>query len=104
MAVEIPGRAPVALNAAARRCVRTAATATTGPSVPASTGRSGRAADRATRGVGTLRGVISAIVAHQGGWDEMLLVAVPIVVVGWLLWLAKRRMTRAAQRHTETDD
>jgi hypothetical protein len=34
-------------------------------------------------------------IAHQGGWDEVLLVAGPMVVVGWLLWVAKRRVGRA---------
>lgn len=38
---------------------------------------------------------LGATVAHQGGWDEALLVAVPMVVVTWLLWLAKRRVRRA---------
>ena len=33
--------------------------------------------------------------AHQGGWDEILLVLIPIVVVAWLLWLAKRRVSKA---------
>jgi hypothetical protein len=37
-----------------------------------------------------------AIVAHQGGWDEVLLVAGPIVVIVGLLALAKRRVDRAA--------
>jgi hypothetical protein len=41
------------------------------------------------------------LLAHQGGWDEVLLVLVPIVVVGWLLWLAKRRVSRAAGGDTE---
>lgn len=40
-------------------------------------------------------GIPAAIVAHQGGWDEILLVAVPIVVVVALLALARRRVTRA---------
>jgi len=35
------------------------------------------------------------LLAHQGGWDEILLVLVPIIVVAWLLWLAKRRVSRA---------
>jgi len=35
-----------------------------------------------------------AVLAHQGGWDEILLVAGPIVVIVWLLWLAKRRLGR----------
>ena len=37
----------------------------------------------------------SALLAHQGGWDEILLVLAPIAVVGALLWLAKRRLQRA---------
>ena len=31
------------------------------------------------------------IYAHQGGWDEILLVAGPIGVIVWLLWLADKR-------------
>jgi hypothetical protein len=37
----------------------------------------------------------SSILAHQGGWDEILLVVGPIVVVAGLLVLARRRVTRA---------
>lgn len=37
------------------------------------------------------------MLAHQGGWDEDLLVAAPMAAVAWLLWLAKRRVTRAAE-------
>jgi hypothetical protein len=29
--------------------------------------------------------------AHQGGWDEALFVAVPLVIFGFLLSRAKRR-------------
>lgn len=32
--------------------------------------------------------------AHQGGWDEILLVAGPIAVIVGLLWVAKRRIDR----------
>ncbi|MBA3286649.1 MAG: hypothetical protein H0U21_01315 [Acidimicrobiia bacterium] len=35
-----------------------------------------------------------ALVAHQGGWDEILLVLGPMLVVVALLWLARRRVTR----------
>lgn len=52
--------------------------------------------------------VFAAVLAHQGGWDEILLVLVPIAVVAWLLWLAKRRVSRAAATDsatpTEPDD
>lgn len=30
--------------------------------------------------------------AHQGGWDEILLVAVPLALIGFALWLANRRV------------
>ena len=29
--------------------------------------------------------------AHQGGWDESLLVLVPLAILALLLWVAKRR-------------
>jgi Zn-dependent protease with chaperone function len=35
------------------------------------------------------------LLAHQGGWDEILLVLAPIAVVGALLWVARRRVARA---------
>jgi hypothetical protein len=40
-------------------------------------------------------GIPAAVVAHQGGWDEILLVVGPMAIVGGLLWLAKRRLVRA---------
>jgi hypothetical protein len=35
------------------------------------------------------------LLAHQGGWDEILLIAGPILVIVGLLWLAKRRVDAA---------
>lgn len=35
----------------------------------------------------------SGMFAHQGGWDEILLVVGPLVVVAGLLWLANRRVS-----------
>lgn len=35
--------------------------------------------------------LIEALLAHQGGWDEGLIVAGPLLVIVGLLWLAKRR-------------
>lgn len=35
------------------------------------------------------------VLAHQGGWDEALLVVVPIAGLAGLLWLAARRAGRA---------
>jgi hypothetical protein len=43
------------------------------------------------------------VFAHQGGWDEMLMVLVPIALLVGLLRLAKRRADRAAaERAGET--
>ncbi|MFZ9481280.1 MAG: hypothetical protein ACO3AV_00180 [Ilumatobacteraceae bacterium] len=39
----------------------------------------------------------AALVAHQGGWDEILLVLGPIAVIALLLRLAKRRVMRSQQ-------
>ncbi|MDW3216835.1 MAG: hypothetical protein R8G01_22790 [Ilumatobacteraceae bacterium] len=35
---------------------------------------------------------VATLVAHQGGWDEILLVTVPIVVIVGLLAVVKRRV------------
>jgi hypothetical protein len=40
------------------------------------------------------RAVAAHVVGHQGGWDEILLVAGPIAAIAGLLWLAKRRLSR----------
>lgn len=46
--------------------------------------------------------VTHALLAHQGGWDEGLLVAGPLLVIVWMLWLAKRRADRIY--HDSTPD
>ena len=38
--------------------------------------------------------VLPAVLAHQGGWDEMLFVAIPIVLFVLLLRMANRRADR----------
>lgn len=43
-----------------------------------------------------------AMLAHEGGWDEVLWVAAPILVVVALLALAQRRIKRS--RHSVGDD
>jgi cyanate permease len=40
-------------------------------------------------------GIPPALLAHQGGWDEILLVVGPMAVIAGLLWLAKTRAERA---------
>ena len=48
---------------------------------------------------------MTVIVAHQGGWDELLLVAVPIVVFAALLAVANRRARRIeAEQHDAGDE
>jgi len=37
---------------------------------------------------------VSALLAHQGGWDEILLVLGPILIIVGLLRLAKNRVER----------
>jgi hypothetical protein len=36
----------------------------------------------------------TGVLAHQGGWDEILLVAGPILVIVLVLWKATRRAER----------
>ena len=38
---------------------------------------------------------IPAMIAHQGGWDEALLIATPILIIIALLRVAKRRVDAA---------
>lgn len=43
---------------------------------------------------------MSLVLAHQGGWDEAIYVAVPIVVFGVLLRIAKRRAQLEAEEES----
>lgn len=43
------------------------------------------------------------LVAHQGGWDEILLVAAPLAVIAGVLWLANRRAREFARRAEEAE-
>ena len=40
--------------------------------------------------------MVAALLAHQGGWDEMLMVAGPILVFALILRAANRRAERMA--------
>lgn len=43
--------------------------------------------------------VLAALfLAHQGGWDEILLVLTPIALFAGLLWLANTRANKELQR------
>ena len=47
---------------------------------------------------------IIALLAHQGGWDEILLVAGPIAVIVGFLAIVKKRLDRAvALRNRQVD-
>lgn len=43
-----------------------------------------------------------AVIAHQGGWDEALLIGTPILAIVGLLWVAKRRVDAAHATSQET--
>ncbi len=40
----------------------------------------------------------AAVLAHQGGWDEILLVLGPIAVIVGLLMLARKRVADGAEK------
>jgi hypothetical protein len=41
------------------------------------------------------------IYAHQGGWDEFLLVIGPLLIIAWLVSVAKKRADRSSRDDTE---
>lgn len=45
-----------------------------------------------------------AIFAHQGGWDEILMVAVPLLLVAILLVVANRRAGQELARQQKSED
>lgn len=42
--------------------------------------------------------------AHQGGWDEALFVAVPIAIFAGMLWVAKRRAEAEIQAQRDDEE
>jgi hypothetical protein len=40
------------------------------------------------------RTITGMLLAHQGGWDEILLVLVPLLLIAGLLYIANRRANR----------
>ena len=36
----------------------------------------------------------ATILRRQGGWDEALVVAIPIALFAWILWMANKRAAR----------
>ena len=45
-----------------------------------------------------------AMLAHQGGWDELLFVGTPVIVFAFLLWLARARAERELEDDAATED
>lgn len=43
----------------------------------------------------------AVLLAHQGGWDEILLVLTPIALFAGLLWLANTRANRELRRRRD---
>ena len=43
------------------------------------------------------------VFAHQGGWDEILLVAAPLVLIASLLYIANRRVDAKLAERTESE-
>ena len=50
----------------------------------------------------TVDRVQTLVVAHQGGWDEILLVVGPLVLLFLVLMLANRRAKRLGERDDNT--
>lgn len=45
----------------------------------------------------------SLLLAHQGGWDEFLMVAGPLLFLSLLVWLAARRFKSAEPESLPAD-
>ena len=43
--------------------------------------------------VAPVMSAVPSILAHQGGWDEILLVVGPLALIAGALWLANRRVS-----------
>jgi hypothetical protein len=46
----------------------------------------------------SLAAVLLPILAHQGGWDEMLMVVVPVGVFAALLYMANKRAAKLSEQ------
>lgn len=47
--------------------------------------------------------IVAGVLAHQGGWDEILMVLTPISLFAGLLWMANRRANAQLQAPTSGD-
>ena len=57
-------------------------------------------------GSATIAAVAGLVYAHQGGWDEILMVLVPLLVIAGLLAVAKRRAVtgHGTERDVSSDE
>lgn len=46
----------------------------------------------------------AVVLAHQGGWDEFLLVAGPLLFLSLVVWLAARRFKSAESESLSTEN
>jgi len=46
----------------------------------------------------------AGLLAHQGGWDETLLVLAPLSLFALLLYVANRRASRLGDPHPDHDE
>jgi len=47
---------------------------------------------------------MTMVLAHQGGWDEMLFVAVPLGLFAFLLYMANRKAQQRLDDEEEVDE
>ena len=48
--------------------------------------------------------MLPSVFAHQGGWDEILFVVVPIAIFAGLLVVANRRASRSEEQRRDRGD
>ena len=51
-----------------------------------------------------LAATVATVLAHQGGWDEILMVLTPIALFAGLLWLANSRAKKLQVERSPADD
>ena len=47
---------------------------------------------------------MSAVLAHQGGWDEIMLVLAPVALFAFLLFVANKRAARLVDLEEPAED
>ncbi|MCY3785860.1 MAG: hypothetical protein OXG47_03935 [bacterium] len=45
--------------------------------------------------------IADSIIAHQGGWDEILIIIGPLAVIVWIVALVRHRMRRETDAAAE---